>query len=226
MYRREFLILAALAMMAVGMVAGCTGLLVYRLNVAVSEVAEITVPDFLTTGQLIQRLLENWSKVLLIQRTIQPEERLRLIDEIKANSTDPQIQAFQQTPASTEQRIYFDTLLKARTQFIDLRSQYFDTVTKGDMNGAEGILNEQLIPAFRGYRKSADSLYALTAKIGKSRAERVVQTSNIVVLGAGILAVLAFVAGFLLGFYTVFRGLKWAHLLANRTGLATAPKVL
>ena len=88
MYRREFLILAALAMMAVGMVAGCTGLLVYRLNVAVSEVAEITVPDFLNTGQLIQRLLENWSKVLLIQRTIQPEERLRLIDEIKANSTE------------------------------------------------------------------------------------------------------------------------------------------
>ncbi len=215
MYRRELLILATLAMSAVAMVVTATGLLVSRLNVAVNQVAEITVPDFLSTGQLIQRLLENWSRVLLIQQTSQPDERLRLIAEIEANSTDSSIQAFQRTPTLPEQQSYLDTLISDRAQFITRRREYFETVAKGDMSRAEEILNKQLIPAFRIYRKSADTLYGSTAEIGKRRAEQVVHVSRFVVWGAGILSVLVFVAGFFVGHYTIFRGLKWAHILAN-----------
>ena len=217
MYRREFLILAASALMAIGMVAGCTGLLVYRLNAAVSEVAEITVPDFLSTGKLIQRLLENWSKVLLIHQSSQPAERLKLIEEVNANSTEPQIREFQETQTSPAQQIHFNNLMIARAQFIELRGQYFNKVTKGELEVADELLNAQLMPAFKAYRQSADALYASTMKIGKIRAAHVVQASNTVVAGAGILSALAFVAGLLVGFSTLFRGLKWAHFLANRT---------
>ncbi len=218
MYRREFFILTVLALLAVGLVAGATTVLIHRLNNAVNEVAEITLPDFLSIGLLNQKLLENWSKVLLIQQATSPENRLRMIQEIKQNSTDAQIAAFQKTPTLPEQETVLTELLATRNRFIEKRACYFELVQKGDMDAARVYLNDSLMPEFKLYRASAEGLNDATAEIGKVRAQRVVEVSRTVVVGAGLLTVVVFIAGFFVGFHTLFRGLAWANRIARSSG--------
>lgn len=220
MYRREFFILIAFALLAMGVVAGCTTLLAHRLKVAVNEVAEVTVPDFLNIGQLNSRLLENWAKVLLIQQTNLANDRLSLIEEIKANSVDAQIAAFKKAPNLPEQQMYLDELIIARSKYLIIREQYFRLVTNGNMAESRHSLSQELMPAFNLYRGATNKLYNSTALIGKARAQHVVEVAQTVIIGAAFLSVLVFVAGFFTGFHTLFKGLPWVNNLAHRNVVA------
>ena len=204
-----------LTALAVGIVAGSTTLLVNRLNVAVTDLGTIAVPDLLNSRQIIQRLLENWSKLLLIQQTGSKEKRLQLISEINNNSIDSQIGDLERTLTSSEQRSNFMKLISARKRFIHLREQYFDLVAVSDTAAASDFLTRELIPGFAVYQNSAEALCDSTSMLGKAKAERVVRLSRTVVAGAGVLAVLVFGAGFFLGFYSLFRGLAWVNVIAS-----------
>ena len=184
-------------------------------RITVKELTAITVPDFQSTGQLNQRLLENWSNLLLIQRTTKEEDRLRLISEIQNNPTAAPIEDFEKTPTTPEQQAVLDKMLADRKHFSELRDRYFDVVTRADMTAAGAFLDSELLPAFQVYRQSAASLYKGTVELGNKRAHRVVQISNIVVWAAGSLTAIAFVAGFFTGFHSLFRSLSWVNKLAS-----------
>jgi hypothetical protein len=140
------------------------------------------------------------------------------MEEIKSNSTDVPLKAFTKTPNSPQQQVHLEGLVKARSQFVQIRENYFAAVVKGDFAAAGNILDHQMISAFTVYREQAVALYAVTAEIGQRRAEKVVKVSKLVIVVAGVLSIIAFIAGFLLGFRTLFRGLKWTHILATKSG--------
>jgi hypothetical protein len=214
MYRREFYIFATLAVFAIAFVAGATAFLMNRLNVAVGELTNISVPDFQSTGQINQRLLENWSNLLLIQGTTSQEDRQRLILEIKNNPTAAPIEDFKKTPSTPRQQAAFDKMIDDRKHFSDQRDQYFVILENADMTSANTFLDNQLIPAFQVYRKSAADLFKCTSEIANARARHVGQISKVVVWGSGLLTAFVFVAGFFTGFHSLFRGLTWANKLA------------
>ena len=215
MYRREFYIFATLAVLAIAFVAGATAFLMNRLNVAVGELTNNSVPDFQSTGQLNQRLLENWSNLLLVQRTSAIEDRQRLIVEIKSNPTAAPIEDFKKTPSTPRQQAAFDKMIADRDHFGSLRDRYFQIVTSGDMTAANSFLDNELIPAFQVYRKSAANLFKCTSEIANARARHVSQIAKVVVWGSGLLTAFVFVAGFFTGFHSLFRGLTWANKLSS-----------
>ena len=215
MYRREFYIFATLAVLAIAFVAGAPAFLMNRLNVAVGELTNNSVPDFQSTGQLNQRLLENWSNLLLVQRTSAIEDRQRLIVEIKSNPTAAPIEDFKKTPSTPRQQAAFDKMIADRDHFGSLRDRYFQIVTSGDMTAANSFLDNELIPAFQVYRKSAANLFKCTSEIANARARHVSQIAKVVVWGSGLLTAFVFVAGFFTGFHSLFRGLTWANKLIS-----------
>jgi hypothetical protein len=219
MYRRELLILLALALLGAGLVATGTALFVRHLNTSVEAITGITIPDLVSTGQLIQQMTDNWTRVLLIQISASPEERSKLIHEIETHPTDPFLEDFRKTPTSPRQQVFFDRLIEERQQFMQLRLHYFEMARAGQVAQAASYLDLTLKPAFSQYHDQATQLFRVTADIGRERAKQVTAVSKQVIIVSAGLTVLMFFAGILLGFKTIFEGLAFA----NKIGKIIAP---
>lgn len=215
MYRRELLILLALALLGAGLVATGTALFVRRLNTAVAAVAEITIPDFVTTGKLVQQMTDNWTRILLIEISTSQEERLQLIKEIERHPTDPFLEAFQKTPTAPRQQVFFDRLVEDRRQYMNFRLHYFEMIRSGRSEEASSYVDSTLKAAFAKYHEQATKLFQVTADIGRERAKHVTAVSRQAIIVSAALAVVVFFAGILIGFKTIFEGLAFANRIGK-----------
>ena len=215
MYRRELLILLTLAVISASLVATGTALFVKRLNTAVDAVADITVPDFVSTGELLQRLTNNWNSVLTIQICPSVDERRELIQQIEANSIEPFLADFQKTPSDSRQQIYFDKLVEERMKYLKLRQHYFEMAEANQMVEAGLFLNATLRPAFTKYREQAYQLFRATAHLGRLRARHVASVSREAIIVSAGLTVVMFFSGILIGFKTIFEGLAFANRIGK-----------
>ncbi|GAB3185096.1 methyl-accepting chemotaxis protein [Hydrogenophaga aquatica] len=107
--------------------------------------------------------------------------------------------ALESTVESADGKALMERIAKQRADYIAVRKTFFDTLKAGDESGADGILNDKLIPAANAYMASQDELVKLQHRLVDefaSRADSDAARSNMLViaLAAGAVALGVLVA--------------------------------
>jgi hypothetical protein len=200
MFRKELLILGALAIIVFLVVASGTSLAVRAVQRDGYMLAEDTFPGLVAAGEAIDRMNENWFNIHLLLSVESPEAVENLIQKIGANSTEPVWRRYRESIFDQEDARLFDEMQASRRKFLEVRSRYFDLVRAGNAPAAKALFTADLSSAFDRYRRAAVNIFELNGRIGRTRADRLIQLSRWTPYALAGFCVMVLLVGVLVGF--------------------------
>jgi hypothetical protein len=202
MFRKELLILTGLAgtiMLAVAVASFWVG---HTLRDDADKIALDVLPGLVDAGAAMAQSQENWLNARLLLNSPTPEAQATLIHQIQTNSNEGFWRDYAACVYDPAEAVEYAELLIARTNFTQLRDQYFILIESNNLVAAKGLMEEKLVPAYANYRVASRRLFKFNADIGHRRAATVVRISRwapLVLAGCGVLV-------FGLGLVTGVRG--------------------
>jgi len=193
MFRKEFLILCSFAtgmfltVVAAGFWVGHT------IGEDADKIALDTLPSLVDAGTGMALTQDNWLRVYLLASTQSAAEQAALITQIRTNSNEGIWRDYDQNVYDPEEQQGYRELLAVRSNFMQLREEFFALIQTGPATGAKIFLEQKLTPAYEGYRENSMKLFEYNAQAGRSHAARVVWISRAAPLVLGACSVIVFV---------------------------------
>jgi Four helix bundle sensory module for signal transduction len=200
MFRKELVILCCLATAVFLLVALLSSWAVRAVQREGTMLAMDTFPSLVNAGEAINRTNENWFDSYLLLNLDSPAARSNLIRKISNNSTLLSWQRYSASIFDQTDRQLFSQMERDRDDYLAKRVQYFDLIEAGKMAEAKSFFELNLKPAFEKYRDSARNVFTFNAKVGQSRADRVIRFSWWTPYALAGFCVMLVLAGVLLGF--------------------------
>src|SRR5438445_2610504 len=151
MFRKELVILGALALIVFLVVAGVTSLAVRAVQRDGYMLAEDTFPGLVAAGEAINRMNENWFNLHLLLSVKSPDAAENLIQKVKTNSTEPAWLRYQESIFDKEDAQLFREMQASRRKFLEVRTRYFGLIQAGDTGAATELFAADLSSAFDRY---------------------------------------------------------------------------
>jgi hypothetical protein len=211
MFRKELLILSALALLLFGMVATASFWVAGAVQREATWIAADTLPSLVDAGLAIDRSQENW---LRLQQLMQSADRQEIARLIRQNSDDDLWRDYGQSIFDAEDGRNYAQLMRTRSDFLKLREDFLTMALAGRDPEAREFLSAKLAPAYAGYHEISRKVFEFNANVGRDRAARVVKVSKIAPFAICGFCVLVFAFGLLTGLRGAFSGLE----IAGRKG--------
>lgn len=216
MYRKEFLMLSAVALGLFALVAATSLVLERKLQYSAQMLAVDTLPSLVSAGEAMSRMNDNWQSIKLLPDLPTAAERTNLIARIHANSTADFWRTYSETLFDPRDKILFAQTQDSRSQCRILIEQYFGMVNSQKLDEARQFLKVKVEPAFQQYKNDAASLFQLNNDIGQQHAQRIIELSFWLPWATGIFALVIFSFGVLVGLKGAFGSLVFASRLRER----------
>jgi len=221
MYRKELLILSAVAIGIFALVAAISLMMEQALQYSAKMLAEDTLPGLVNAGDAMSRLNDNWQNIRLLTELPAPAARSNLIVRIQANTTEDFWRSYQESIFNPHDEFLFAQTQQARMTCLGLVQQYFDLVNAQKIEEARQFLDVKIVPAFQQYKTNAATLFQFNAGIGQERAQRIIELSHWLPWVTGIFSVVIFSFGVVVGLKGAFGSLVFASRLRDRPKPAT-----
>lgn len=216
MFRKEALVLYALAASVLLVVAGGSFWLERSMQQSAVMIAQDTLPSLVDAGTAIQRSEENWLRVHLLQHLTAHEKQQELVKQIKTYTTDDFWRDYHRSIYDPEDQANYDRMMAARDEFLRLRQDYFDLVLGDRLADADALPESKLTPAQAKYNAAAMKLFTTNARVGRERADNILRFARFMPWAVGVAAMLVFGLGVLTGLRGAFTGMDVAARIMQR----------
>jgi hypothetical protein len=216
MYRKEFLMLSAVAAGIFALVALTSLIMEREMQSSARMLAEDTLPGLVNAGDAISRMNDNWQSIRLLPELPAAAARSNLIVRIQANSTEDFWRQYQKAIFEPRDQLLFAQTQDSRSNCLVLVRQYFGLINGQKLDEARQLLDTKVEPAFQQYKNDAASLFQLNTDIGQQRAQRIIELSLWLPWVTGIFCVVIFSFGVLVGLKGAFGSLVFASRLRER----------
>jgi hypothetical protein len=210
MYRKEFIILSAVAICIFALVAATNLVMERTLQYSAQMLAADTLPGLVNAGDAMSRMNDNWQSIRLLTVLPTSVARSNAIARIQANSTVDLWRQYQKAIFDPRDKTLFAQTQNSRENYKEQIQQYFDLVNGQKLDEARRFLGGKVEPAFNQYKDAAASLFQLNADIGEQRAQRIIELSRWLPWVAGLFCVVIFSFGVLVGLKGAFGSLVFA----------------
>jgi hypothetical protein len=210
MYRKEFLILSAVAIGIFALVAATSLVMERALQYSAQMLAADTLPGLVNAGDAMSRMNDNWQSIRLLTELPAPAGRSNLIARIQANSTVDLWRQYQEAIFDPRDKALFAQTQNSRENYKEQVQQYFDLVNGQKLDEARRFLGAKVEPDFKKYKDAAASLFQLNTDIGEQRAQHIIELSRWLPWVAGLFCVVIFSFGVLVGLKGAFGSLVFA----------------
>lgn len=177
MFRKELMILGFFAAAVFLVVAVIASWAVRAGEREGTMLAMDTFPGLVYAGEAMNRINENWFDAYLLLNMESPEARSNLIQKIDGNSALPSWRRYSASIFDQTDARLFSQMRSARDEYLAERTEYFHLIEASKMEEAKIFFESRLKPAFENYRGSAGSVFALNARVGAQRADRLIRFS-------------------------------------------------
>lgn len=207
MYRKELFTLGALILTAFLAVAGSAWMMIRIMQHQARMVVVDTLPGLINAGEAINRMDNNWDRIVSLTEIPLPEQRSNLIQHLHANTTAEFWKQYQESIFDPSDRRLFQETQTLRSGFTNLVENYFHLVNEQQLEAARRLAKDRLEPAFKLYRTDAMMLFQFNEKMALERSQHILMLARWLPLLAGLLSALIFALGFLFGLRGAFSGL-------------------
>lgn len=198
------------------LVASASWLVGRAVQAEATEIAQDTIPGLANSAAALSVMQENWLRVHLVGHLGTAAERAALVQKVRANSNDELWRQYGQAVFSTDDRRNFEAMLAARTNYLDLREEFFTHILAGRLAEAQALQESRLSPAYERYKTASQSLFVNDARLGRERAAKVMRSSGIMPFIFGAFGVVVFGFGVLVGLRGAFVGMDLVSLVRKR----------
>jgi len=210
MFRKEFLIISALAVMIFSL-AALAGLWVAEtIKKDASSIALDSLPGVVDAGAATATIQENWLRTHALVNSSSSAERAALAQQIRTQSTEKLWRDYADSIYEPQDRLNFHELVRVRTNFLALREQFLRLAESQQLPEARSFLDQKLTPAYESYRAMSEKLFQYNAQVGRERASRVIRVSRLAPWVLAFAGVVLFGSGVLVGLRGAFTGLDLA----------------
>jgi hypothetical protein len=219
MFQKEIVVLCSLAVLLFALIAGSTSLVVRAVERDARMVARDTLPGLVNAGEAIHRIHENWFYTSQLLSLSDSQARVSLVAKVHTNSTRELWERYSRAIFEPEDQQSFQAMQEYRSTFVELRNRFFDLITAGKVDEARQLYDTQLATAFEKYRAAAAGLFNSSAKLGRRRADNILNISVWTPHLLGGFCVLIFLLGVFVGFKATLGGFSgnWSDKIATKT---------
>lgn len=208
MFRRELLIIMSVGAAIFLAVAGAGWFVVRELHETSRALVVDTLPGLTAVGLAGERMNDNWRAMRDLLAPHTAAERAQMIVLVKTNSTEALWRDYAVTIFEPEDRQNYQTLMLARSNYLQGCEQFFGLVTAGNMDEAPAFFNGELVRRFQGCNDAAKRLFDYNVRQGMDRGETILNTTRYAPWAIGGLCVLVFGFGLALGLRLALSGGK------------------
>ena len=208
MFQREFIIITSVAAAIFLAVAGAGWFAVRELHETSRMLVVDTLPGLMEAGLAGERMHDNRHAMREMLALHTAAERAQMIALVRTNSTEALWQDYAASIYEPEDQQNYQTLMLARSNYLQGCEQFFGLVAAAKMDEAPAFFNGELNRRFQGYNDAAKKLFAYNVQQGIDRGKTILQATRYAPWAIGGLCVLVFVFGLALGLRSALSGGK------------------
>lgn len=210
MYRKEFFLLLAAALMLFAVVATISSMMTRALQHEAQMVVTDTLPGLINSGTAMSRMSDNWQNIRLLTELPNAAARSNLIVHIHTNSTEKLWKQYAESLFDPQDKLLFERTLTTRSNCLVLVQTYYQLVNDQKLEEARQYRTLTLEPMYREYKEDAKSLFELNTAVGEQRARHIITLTRWLPWLAGLFFVLVFAFGVVVGLKGAFGSLVFA----------------
>jgi hypothetical protein len=199
MYKKEFVQIVFFTAVVFAVVAGAGWFAVHQLQQNSLLLAIDTLPGLLDVSAAEMRANENWQTMGRLLKTHNSAEQAQLIREVTRNQSDTAWQNYEANIYDNADRQSFQAMMILRSNYFQVREQFFDLVTAGKFDEASGLFRGDLSRGFNAYHATVKKLFSYNAQLGQTRGDAILKSAKYAPWVIAGLCVLVFVLGWILG---------------------------
>ena len=216
MFRKEFIVLGMLALAVLSLVVGGNFWVVHVIRNDASMIAVDTLPGLVDASAAMAIAQANWVRSLSLLGGRSAAERAAIMQQVRTNSTESLWQEYGERIRTSEDARAYAALMEALKDYLKLREEFFSTVEAARTAEANALMAQKLSPAYDRYLTCSQKLFEYNARVGRERAAKVIRVSRIAPFVVGLLAVIVFAFGMLIGLRGTLSGLYLASRFPKR----------
>ena len=208
MFRKEFYLVNGVAVLIFAAATWVAWHQLQLLRENAKMLAIDTLPGLVDTGSAIQMLNDNQHTIQLLLQTHIAAEQAAFMAQIRTNNTEPFWKDYANSIFSVEDGTNYGQAMSVRQSYLQAREQLFALISAGKVQEAATFNEQKVLPLFCEYRNHAEQLFAYNVRLGTARQQQILAGVTHTPLTIGLLAMLTFVFGWLLGLRSSLSGLK------------------
>jgi hypothetical protein len=165
-------------------------------------IVEDTLPGLSYAGEA-NAYLADAARTLLVVVTEDPEQQRTTRDEITMLSarTTTYLEQYGSQLDSTEDRTNYDTLIKERKAYFEIRERVLALALAEKKSEALTLYTQEMIPEHKRVKSAGDKLFEYNRHQGEVRGRNILASCTVTQITVAILSVVIFVAGFFIGLF-------------------------
>ena len=165
-------------------------------------IVEDTLPGLSFAGEA-NAYLADATRTLLVVVTEDPVQQRAIRDEITTLSarTTKYLDQYGSQLDSVEDRANYETLIKERKAYFDIREQVLELAIAGKKSEALKLYTEAMMPEHKRVKNAGDTLFEYNRHQGEVRGREILARCTVTQITVAILSVVIFMAGFFIGLF-------------------------
>jgi methyl-accepting chemotaxis protein len=168
--------------------------------------AELIVDDTLpglSFGGAANAYLADASRTLLLIVTDDPDRRREIRQEMETLSrrTTGYLEQYKKFIFEPGDKANYETLLKERSDYIQIREQVVALALAGKRNEALALYNDTMVPAHKRVKEAGDKLFEYNMRQGEARGRKIMGICTVTQIAVAVVCVVVFIAGFFIGLF-------------------------
>ena len=184
-------------------IAGVLGYIsVSHLKRNAKLIVEDTMPGLSYAGAA-NAYLADAMRTLLVIVTEDPEQRRAIREEIAdlSQRTAGYLERYGGLIYSAEERTNYETLLRERKAYLQIRDQVLGLALGGKKSEALALYNQAMMPAHKRVKGAGDKLFEFNMHEGEERGRNILAVCTATQIMVAALSVAVFLAGFFIGLF-------------------------
>lgn len=206
MFQRELITISFLAAAIFLTVLGAGWFGVRALHETSRQLVVDTLPGLVDAGQAEERMHDNRHLMREMLAAHTAAERARMIESVQTNSTDSLWSDYANSIFETEDAQNFQNAMLARSNYLQGCAQFFTLVTAEKTDQATALFNGELSRRFQAYNAATEKIFDYNVRQGLARGQSILGTARYAPCAIGLLCVLLFVFGLILGLRSALGG--------------------
>ncbi len=208
MFRKELLIIGSLLTVLFLAVAGVGWYAVWTLHETSRMLVVDTLPGLVDAGLAHERMHDNRHAMHLMIMVPTDVERTRLIEMVKANSTDALWQDYANSIFQEDDRNNYQAMMSVRSNYLASADKFLGLVKTSQLTAAQVLFEGDLARQFQSYRTAVKTLFDYNAQQGVNRSKVITRDIGCAPWLISGLCLLIFIIGFVFGLRSAWGGGK------------------
>ena len=172
-----------------------------RLKTQARTIVTGTLPGLTYAGEANLTLAQAFNRTLLLLLAESSEQKARLRNEIEMFSlkTTVHLGAYEHQISCSDDRACFDELVHRREDYLQIRKRVMVVLDENQRAAAVAICNQQLLPAYQGYKEAATKLFEYNIQQGEAHGRNIMNYCTATQFIVAAVGVIIFLLGFLIG---------------------------